>query len=298
MFSDRPASKIKKILMPFVIWLIAGAAAEIIGVIAVGILMKKGVADVPSNLLFMLEEAHARFEYPMLIFRNIASFPFLVRMFRADNARISVNLPVLAPYIERVEFFHRSLAKGMGDSENRRKRQAAKKIVWFFLFILPGIFYAFAGNLVLHYTGLTAESSAAEVPPFTVWVLLFELIAAPVLEELLCRGLIYRSMRTYMGILKALFFSAVCFGIFHLDPVQSLYAFVFGLVLADLYEISGSLAAVVLTHMAANAIGLLVTYVPAVNQFVLTNGIPVLIVSLVLTPVSVVLIGLTAGKEK
>ena len=101
-----------------------------------------------------------------------------------------------------------------------------------------------------------------------------------------------------MGILKALFFSAVCFGIFHLDPVQSLYAFVFGLVLADLYEISGSLAAVVLTHMAANAIGLLVTYVPAVNRFVLTNGIPVLIVSLVLTPVSVVLIGLTAGKEK
>lgn len=267
MFSDRPASKIKKILMPFVIWLIAGAAAEIIGMIIVGILIKKGMTDVPANLFFMLEEAHARFEYPMLIFRNLASFPFLVHMFRADSVRIGADRPV-------------------------------KKIGWLLLFLLPGIFYAFAGNMVLHYTGLTAESSAAQVPPFTVWVLLFELIAAPVLEELLCRGLIYRSMRTYMGVLGSLFFSAVCFGIFHLDPVQSLYAFVFGLVLADLYEISGSLTAVVLTHMAANAIGLLVTYVPAVSQFVFTNGIPVLIISLVLTPASVVLIGLTAGKEK
>ncbi|GEM_PF-5729090 len=284
MFSDRPASKIKKILVPFLIWIAMGAAAEILGVIAVLFFRKNGAVDVSPDLFSLLETAHERYEYPMLICRDLASLPFMIRYFRADTARINVTLPEVAAYIERVRFFNGSRMRG------KRSR--------YLLFLLPGVFYAISANLLLYFLGKAEPAVTVSSAVTMLLILFFSVIAAPALEELLCRGLIYRRLRTYTGVLPALLLSALFFALFHLNPVRSIYAFFLGLVLADLYEISGSLPAVILTHAAANAASLLITYLPSLNGFIITNGIPVFIIVTVLLPASIVFIGLTAGKEE
>lgn len=83
-------------------------------------------------------------------------------------------------------------------------------------------------------------------------------IAAPLLEETLMRGVIYGRLKDLTENPRlAMVLSALLFGLFHGNVVQGLYAFVMGLFFAELCEISGSLIPAVLAHMAANGASVL-----------------------------------------
>ncbi len=98
------------------------------------------------------------------------------------------------------------------------------------------------------------ESNAA----FFAGGIAFELIGSglviPIVEELLFRGIVYKRLRIWMGWRKALVFSALLFGLIHMNLVQFLYAGLLGAFLALLLEKTGKLAASVIGHMTVNVV--------------------------------------------
>lgn len=71
-------------------------------------------------------------------------------------------------------------------------------------------------------------------------------------EEISHRGITYVRMRHYWGKRKAIFWSALVFGIYHMNMVQAVYAFFLGLFFAWVYERYDSLWASTIAHMSAN----------------------------------------------
>ena len=73
-------------------------------------------------------------------------------------------------------------------------------------------------------------------------------VLAPLCEEPLFRGLLYQSVRARIGVFGAAVISAFLFAVLHLDPGALLPLFALGLVLAVVFEKSGSLVPSMITH--------------------------------------------------
>jgi len=82
-------------------------------------------------------------------------------------------------------------------------------------------------------------------------------VAAPLAEELLYRGIVYKRARDWLGKKWAILLSAMIFGLVHLNLVQFVYAAVFGILLAVFVEETGKLHSAVFAHAAANLTSLL-----------------------------------------
>lgn len=87
--------------------------------------------------------------------------------------------------------------------------------------------------------------------PLWARMLCYEVVA-PLAEEILFRQVIYRRLRSISPVWLAVIVSALLFGLYHGNLVQGIYAFIMGCLLALMYEWTGSLAASVVFHMAAN----------------------------------------------
>ena len=86
------------------------------------------------------------------------------------------------------------------------------------------------------------------------WAILSVVVCAPVLEEILFRGLIFESCRERFGSGVAVLVSALLFGLVHGVPVQIINAFVVGLIFGYIYLRTGSLLSVILLHVVNNGI--------------------------------------------
>ena len=89
------------------------------------------------------------------------------------------------------------------------------------------------------------------------WGLVFALVSAcllaPVAEEVLYRGVLFRSCRNRLGVIPAAAVSAAVFAVLHFYDGYGLASVaVFGLACAFLYSGSGSLAAAIALHMLYN----------------------------------------------
>lgn len=90
--------------------------------------------------------------------------------------------------------------------------------------------------------------------------LLFACVIAPMLEEMLFRGVILRSFLVQYSRTAAILGSAALFGVAHLNLSQFVTAFIAGVVLGWLYERTRSLWPCILLHAANNAFAM---YSPA-----------------------------------
>jgi membrane protease YdiL (CAAX protease family) len=81
-------------------------------------------------------------------------------------------------------------------------------------------------------------------------------LAAPLAEELLFRGLVYRLARRTWGPWPAAVVSSLAFGLIHGEPWFLFGLVGLGLILAYLYETTGSLLAPVIAHALHNAVSL------------------------------------------
>ena len=97
---------------------------------------------------------------------------------------------------------------------------------------------------------LLPEVKASISPGF--WGFLTVVIFAPLMEEVLCRGLILRSIEKRHGILAAWVLSACFFGIIHYQPAPMLYATLSGFVLAYAVLRTGSLWTPIAIHALNN----------------------------------------------
>ena len=86
----------------------------------------------------------------------------------------------------------------------------------------------------------------------------------------------------------AIVVSALFFGLFHLNVVQGLYAFIIGLLLAYVYEKYKSIWAPILFHVAANSVSIFLTEVIEEQSF-FNNAVVFSLITIVFLCVTIVL---------
>lgn len=104
---------------------------------------------------------------------------------------------------------------------------------------------------------LSSVASAGGLGPFAFLVI----VAAPAVEEIFFRGLIYGALRRRLSQLASIALSAGIFALSHLQPFWLPGVFAVGLVLGAVYERRRSLVAPVVAHGLFNAINFLVASV-------------------------------------
>lgn len=88
-------------------------------------------------------------------------------------------------------------------------------------------------------------------------------IVAPVAEELLFRGFLYRGLRDRWGIIAGAVVSSVLFALFHLVPGVIPAIILMGLVFAALYELTDSVWPPILLHGVYNGLAIVMAYLNA-----------------------------------
>jgi membrane protease YdiL (CAAX protease family) len=84
------------------------------------------------------------------------------------------------------------------------------------------------------------------------WGLVLAVVAAPFVEELIFRGMIFRSLRRNHGVIVSILASSLLFSVVH-DPLSVAPVFVLGCAAAAAFERSGSIWSAMLVHGAYNA---------------------------------------------
>jgi hypothetical protein len=106
------------------------------------------------------------------------------------------------------------------------------------------------------------EQAMSELARPNVFSFVCIVIAAPLLEELLFRGIILDGLLKNYGPAKAIIASAVMFGVFHLNPWQGVVGLVLGLFLGWVYWKTQSVMPCIFIHATYNLVGyLLMAYV-------------------------------------
>lgn len=94
----------------------------------------------------------------------------------------------------------------------------------------------------------------------SIWMILCVCILAPIGEELIFRGLTLRIMRKAIPLWAAVIVQALLFGIYHLNLVQGVYAFLLGLLFGWIAYRYGSVVPGILLHMVVNSSSYLIGY--------------------------------------
>lgn len=140
------------------------------------------------------------------------------------------------------------------------KREIPKKRTFYsaaVMFVVGGCF-AVAWNTLLGMIKIAEISPSYEQVAETFYTgrMFFEIFALciviPVVEELLYRGIVFQRSVDFLGARPAVLVSAVIFGLVHMNLVQFIYAAVFGILLAYVTDLTGTLAGAIAAHMAAN----------------------------------------------
>jgi membrane protease YdiL (CAAX protease family) len=82
-------------------------------------------------------------------------------------------------------------------------------------------------------------------------------VAAPLAEEWLCRGVILKGLLTHYSPRKAIVWSAVLFGMLHMNPWQAIPAFCLGLAIGWVYWLTRSLWPCIFMHAVNNGLAFL-----------------------------------------
>lgn len=111
--------------------------------------------------------------------------------------------------------------------------------------------------------GSYEESSQTLFAAGVILVVIRTVILAPVVEELIFRGLIYNRIKGYIGFWPAAIISAAIFGIYHLNLAQGIYAFLFGILFCLIYRRFENLLSCVFMHAAANLLSVILEFTGA-----------------------------------
>lgn len=156
-----------------------------------------------------------------------------------------------------------------GDNKKRQRacgfKYAMPKIKDFVYIIILGMAAAVSVNIVVSLSGLVYLSPKYQEVTQIIYSgsiimeIISAVIAAPVLEELFFRGMIYQRLRGYCNAVTAILISSAFFGLFHGNLVQFVYAFLIGCMLAFVYEKFKTIWAPVVFHVGANLLSVLIT---------------------------------------
>lgn len=94
----------------------------------------------------------------------------------------------------------------------------------------------------------------------SVWAFLMMVVAAPLLEEFIFRGIVLDGLLKNYPPVKAVFISSLLFGLVHLNPWQFVTGFFIGLFMGWVYYYTRSLLATIIIHATANLSGFVLRF--------------------------------------
>lgn len=135
-------------------------------------------------------------------------------------------------------------------------------VLWIFLAEFLSNYFPFIKNSL---ESLIEHNSIFNGGPILAFISV--VILAPIVEELIFRGIIFNEVAKYKGGAFPVIISALLFGLAHGEPVQIVYAFIGGLVLGFVYSKTHSLPIVMFLHMLNN---LLATFPDSLSTIINT----------------------------
>ena len=135
------------------------------------------------------------------------------------------------------------------------KRTSAFK----FLLIIPfGITIMFCANYFVSILQMF-------MPEFMIDSYVATAVGAPIVEELMFRGVIYRRLRRMAGVIPSAIIVSLLFGVYHGNWIQAPYAFLLGLACVYVYERYKSIIAPMILHGTANFVAVLITFFATIS---------------------------------
>lgn len=160
-------------------------------------------------------------------------------------------------YMKKEENAKASMTRGLGFAKIR--------ISSIFLVILTTVLLDPFVIMLNALTMLVADNAVAVMSesilelPALLGILLIGVLA-PMCEEIVFRGIIYRGYRREKGMIPAVILSAFLFGLMHMNFNQAVYAFALGIAMALLVEATGSLWGSVICHVFFNTSEMVLMY--------------------------------------
>ena len=147
------------------------------------------------------------------------------------------------------------------DSKQIRWEGEAISTVSVAVLVLIGVAACIGVNILFDLIGLKtlraedAETVTKALYSDTLWLQILVVgIAAPIAEEFLFRGILYRRMRTWLGVVPSAVAALGIFAAAHGNWLQACYAILLGAILIWAYEHFAKLIAPILIHMSANLV--------------------------------------------
>jgi membrane protease YdiL (CAAX protease family) len=142
--------------------------------------------------------------------------------------------------------------------------------------------------LISKFPSYMETSSAIESNATSVLGVISVVLIIPIFEEILFRGLIYNELKTHLNIILAIILQSVIFAAAHGNMLQGIYTFIMGVILAIVYNRTGSIIAPILFHIMYNLLGSIV--LPFILSDIDGYYIAILILGSIITTFSLVLI--------
>ncbi|WP_343842075.1 CPBP family intramembrane glutamic endopeptidase [Faecalicatena contorta] len=122
---------------------------------------------------------------------------------------------------------------------------------------------------------------SAGMNDMTVLLTVYTVILAPVCEELIFRGLMLHFFRKALPFWAANLLQAVLFGVYHMNLIQGIYAFLIGIILGCILKLGRSIYPAILFHILFNLFGsyldFLVVYTNSPLLFIMVAAAAVLL---------------------
>lgn len=153
----------------------------------------------------------------------------------------------------------KKFAKEIGLRKLRPATIAPLVLMGLSLNVVTGLVLSFAPE---EWMSAYEASSSLVMTDNTVLMVLGTVIMAPLIEEIIFRGLGYTRMKKGMPTAAAVILSSALFGVAHGQWLWMLYAFAFGLVLVWVFERTKSLLGNILLHLSYNGCAMLQLLIP------------------------------------
>ena len=195
-------------------------------------------------------------------------------------AVLLLQLPMLAAFYGLRRFYPAHFAGRLND-RTLRPTSAFAQALPLFIRYLPIIWLGALiwGGLLgaLEAAGLIEGAEPQEIislfrnggDPLAIGLLVvFAVVLAPIVEEIIFRGCLYRFLKSQTTRLPAQLLSGALFALIHLNLFSFLPLLLVGVLLARVYERSGNLLVPIWFHAFFNGFSLLMLYVTSLSEFV------------------------------
>lgn len=217
-------------------------------------------------IIYEIFETSLLVDYTQLIKIDIIEIDMIVRSLTSTLSAIFIGLFIFKPNI-----------KGIFSKENKKQILSLKsKVKLTILFLSISLFSTIISSYIMVFYGKHVH---IPMPETAVFLSIFAILIAPIIEEILYRGIFLNYLKG-VGSLFSLIISSIYFGVNH--GIGFLHAFIIGLILGLCYILTGNIGWSIILHFLHNLSMPLVEYLSLPSFPNITYNIKKLIIATIL----------------